>query len=286
MLTSALLASLAALALATLPSSEPVEFACGNALPSKEFLETSSKLRAAEHSLTSQGELAAAEIVIDTHVHIVAANNTADSGYASREAIHDQMDALNKGFASSGIRFVLKSLDHTINATWSSGVEEEAMKKALRKGRYRDLNLYFSKQPMGRFGVLGYCTLPQWAPRGSDAFDSDGCIVSVDTLPGGAFRGYDTGKTAVHEVGHWLGLLHTFQDGCYGAGDYVDDTPAQGYPTWGCPVGERLDTCPEQPGLDPIHNYMDYRVDVCVWEFTVGQVNRMKSFWELYRRGT
>ncbi|KAF5138816.1 Extracellular metalloprotease [Metarhizium anisopliae] len=162
MLTSAVLASLAALALATLPSSELVKFACGNALPSKEFLDTSSKLRAA------------AEIVIDTHVHIVAANNTADSGYASREAIHDQMDALNEGFASSGIRFVLKSLDHTINATWSSGVEEEAMKKALRRGRYHDLNLYFSKQPMGRFGVLGYCTLPQWAPRGSDAFDSDG----------------------------------------------------------------------------------------------------------------
>lgn len=86
MLISAVLASLAALALATLPSSEPVEFACGNALPSKEFLETSSKLRAAEHPLTSQGELAAAEIVIDTHVHIVAANNTADSGYASVSA--------------------------------------------------------------------------------------------------------------------------------------------------------------------------------------------------------
>lgn len=83
MLTSAALASLAALTLAALPSSEPVEFACCNALPSKEFLDTSSKLRAAEHSLASQGELAAAEIVIDTHVHIVAANNTADSGYAS-----------------------------------------------------------------------------------------------------------------------------------------------------------------------------------------------------------
>ncbi|KFG82003.1 metalloprotease MEP1 [Metarhizium anisopliae] len=174
MLTSAALASLAALTLAALPSSEPVEFACCNALPSKEFLDTSSKLRAAEHSLASQGELAAAEIVIDTHVHIVAANNTADSGYASREAIRDQMAALDTGFASSGIRFVLKSLDHTINATWSSGVEEEAMKKALRRGRYHDLNLYFSKQPMGRFGVLGYCILPQWAPRGSDAFDSDG----------------------------------------------------------------------------------------------------------------
>ncbi|KAG8414809.1 hypothetical protein J3458_008717 [Metarhizium acridum] len=230
MLKSAVLASLAALALATPPSSEPVE-------------------------------RASAEIVVDTYVHIVAANNTADGGYASPKAIHDQMDALNEGFASTGVRFVLESLDHTINAAWSSGVEEEAMKKKLRGGRYRDLNLYFSKQPMGRFGVVGYCTFSQRAPGGSRPFNNDGCVVSVDTLPGGAFREYDTGKTTIHEVGHWFGLLHTFQDGCYGAGDYVDDAPAQGYPTWGCPVGKRLDTCPEQPGLDPIHNYMDYRVE-------------------------
>lgn len=166
MLTSAVLASLAALALATLPSSEPVEFACGNPLPSKEFLDTSSKLRAAEHSLTSQGELAAAEIVIDTHVHIVAASNTADSGYASVSSSLWILDNRTQTRPPP-------SRD-TINATWSSGVEEEAMKKALRRGRYRDLNLYFSKHPMGRFGVLGYCALPQWAPRGSDAFDSDG----------------------------------------------------------------------------------------------------------------
>ncbi|EFZ00772.1 hypothetical protein X797_003090 [Metarhizium robertsii] len=223
MLTSAVLASLAAPALATLPNSEPVEFACGNALPSKEFLDTSSKLRAAEHSLTSQGELAAAEILLDTHIHIVAANNTADSGYASVSASlwtpdnqtqtrpppsrdspkskklmpssppvarsHPRPD----GRPEQGLREQRHQVRPQVPRPHHQRhlvqrLEEEAMKKALRKGRYHDLNLYFSKQPMGRFGVLGYCTLPQWAPRGSDAFESNGCVVSVDTLPGGAFR--------------------------------------------------------------------------------------------------
>jgi hypothetical protein len=68
--------------------------------------------------------------------------------------------------------------------------------------------------------------------------------------------------------------VHTFDGGCGGHGDYVEDTPAMSIPTSGCPLGK--DTCPEQ-GLDPIHNYMDYSHDACYTEFTVGQSDRMDA---------
>jgi hypothetical protein len=77
-----------------------------------------------------------------------------------------------------------------------------------------------------------------------------------------------------------LGLYHTFQNGCSGGGDAVEDTPFCAAPTEGCPATK--DTCP-QPGTDPVRNFMDYSDDSCMRAFTPGQHQRVENMWKQYR---
>ena len=117
----------------------------------------------------------------------------------------------------------------------------------------------------------------------SATFPCDGVVIDWESIPGTSttYAGrYDQGETATHEVGHWLDLEHTFYGGCSAKGDFVADTPPERTPTSGCPAGK--DTC-TAPGLDPIHNYMDYSYDSCYTEFTPGQTQRMRDAWLLYR---
>ena len=115
----------------------------------------------------------------------------------------------------------------------------------------------------------------------------DGVVVASGSVPGGRITYYNEGKTLVHEIGHWLGLLHPFQtdhfsgNACLGNGDGVPDTPRQRYPTEGCPA--RKDTCPRSGGADMVSNFMDYSDDVCLTTFTTGQTNRMRAMWDAYR---
>jgi hypothetical protein len=82
---------------------------------------------------------------------------------------------------------------------------------------------------------------------------------------------------------HWLGLYHTFQGGCSNGGDEIGDTPAEAEPYRGCSPELNIDTCPNKPGLDAIHNFMDYSHDVCKYQFTQGQATRILDSIDTYR---
>ncbi|KAF3801805.1 Extracellular metalloprotease [Colletotrichum gloeosporioides] len=178
------------------------------------------------------------------------------------------------------------------SSSFLARIKEKA--EALRQGGYDELNIYFETGMMTNTGsATGICSFPVEDPwntgiNGTSWYTYDGCHVSVGTMPGGPGVPWDPednkGKTATHEVGHWFGLFHVF-DGfdCNGEGDYIDDTPATQVATVGCPVEQ--DSCPDQPGLDPIHNYMDYSKHDCLSEFTPLQEERMYRSFNTLRLG-
>ena len=222
-------------------------------------------------------------VVVPTWVHVVS---DGPIGNVSDTAIADQIQVLNatfggqEGGARTGFSFRLAGVTRTNNAQWhyaNPGGAEHRMKRTLHRGGDETLNIYLTTAG----DYLGWAYLPSITEQGNDYLD--GIVVDWESMLGTSERyqgQYDRGETATHEVGHWLNLEHTFFHGCNGQGDFVDDTPYEGTPTNGCPAGK--DTCPA-PGLDPIHNYMDYSYDTCYTEFTAGQTARMQAAWNFWR---
>ena len=149
------------------------------------------------------------------------------------------------------------------------------MKKALYEGDSRTLNVYSAN--IGG-GLLGWAYFPKGYNNGRDYID--GVVMLDESMPGGTAGKYALGDTLTHEVGHWMMLDHTFNKGCSAAGDHVADTPREAQAQFDCPEG--ADTC-TAPGLDPIHNFMDYTQDSCMDMFTPGQVERMNDAWFGFR---
>ena len=223
---------------------------------------------------------------VPTYVHVVSLPD--GTGNVSDRAIRDQIRVLNTTFAgfeggyATGFSFDLAGVTRTVNADWyyagPSTSAERAMKQALHQGGDNALNMYLTTAG----AYLGWAYYPSQVNHNGSAY-LDGIVIDWESMLGTSttYAGrYDQGETATHEAGHWLNLAHTFEGACNHWGDHVADTPPEATPTSGCPAGK--DTCSE-PGLDPIHNYMDYSYDTCYTQFTAGQAARMQDAWLFYR---
>lgn len=140
-------------------------------------------------------------------------------------------------------------------------------------------------------GVLGYAQFP----GGTAA--TDGVVITYSAMGDGgtAQSPYDKGRTATHEVGHWLNLYHTFQGGCTGMsasncasqGDMCCDTPPVSSANFGCPSAT-TNTCAETYSgnrVDNWENYMDYTDDACMYMFSNDQIARMQACINTSRSG-
>jgi PKD repeat protein len=137
-------------------------------------------------------------------------------------------------------------------------------------------------------GLLGYAQFPQ-SPLGgmgcgNQTAGTDGVVFLYNSIGKSSVTGftgaYNEGRTATHEIGHWLGLRHIWGDGGCTVDDFCNDTPEAGAANYGCPVGTNSCTAAPDAGVDMIENYMDYTDDLCMNIFTNDQKMRMRTVLE------
>ena len=230
-------------------------------------------------------------------VHVIQRTN--GTGFISEAEVRSQIDILNEDFQAiagtngangnfANIEFFLATQDpqgnptdgitYSTNNTWFNDSGSYWNTLAWDTDHY--LNIYTNSAS----GNLGYVPdLPQGT--GLVGSNSDRVVILHSTFGRNApFSPFNLGRTVTHEVGHYMGLYHTFNGGCQSVsncsanGDRICDTNPESSPTFGCP-GSRT-SC----GLPaPKDNYMDYADDICMEKFTEDQVNRMRCTLQNFR---
>ena len=131
-------------------------------------------------------------------------------------------------------------------------------------------------------GLLGYAQFPGGPASTDGVVIHYGAFGSIEDKPSNESwamytNQYDLGRTATHEVGHWLNLRHIWGDGGCSADDFIGDTPLAGNSNGGCP-SPSTNSCTTSNDLpDMWENYMDYSYDKCMYAFTNGQSSRMRA---------
>lgn len=201
--------------------------------------------------------------------------------------LQSQIDVLNEDFSATNadynltstynsvkagnitVRFVLDAVirKQTNTTSWSTN---DAMKKSPKgippTSPTTKLNIWVCN--MGG-GILGYAQFP----GGNSA--TDGIVLDDNATgrTGTAAAPFNKGRTATHEVGHWLNLRHIWGDATCG-NDQVDDTPTHNTANYGCPAAGHTSSCAGNP-IEMTMNYMDYTDDACMYMFSQGQASRM-----------
>ena len=228
-------------------------------------------------------------VIIPVAVHVL--HYTAEENISLAQ-IQSQIDVLNKDFSNTNadrtllpgafaplptdmsVRFTLNpaNIDYkqSNKASWGT---RNAMKSSKKGGidpidPSKYLNIWVCN--IGG-GILGYAQFP-----GGPAA-TDGIVIGPQYFGNVGYLAapFDKGRTATHEVGHWLNLRHIWGDANCG-NDLVADTPTQQGPNYGCPSFPKV-TCGNGPNGDLFMNYMDYTNDACMYMFTNGQKTRSQA---------